>query len=163
MKTLIGSALAIAALTLAPSAQLERGDIVHPMPDSLLGGPRLISLSNGGTQALALDATINHTGELYILLGSATGIGDGFLLGNVLVPLERDPYTTQTLLGQTPHIVNGIGFLDGEGKASAAIEVPPIVAPNLVGVTLYHAYVTIAPRGPLLRFSSNPVPVEFIL
>ncbi len=163
MYKLIGTALAAVTLTLTSSAQLSRGDVIYPQPDSLQAGPRLISLATGGTQALALDATIDHTGELYVLLGSASGIGNGSLFENVLIPLVPDEYTTATLLGQTPHFVNGVGFLDENGQASAAIEVPPLDAPQLVGVSLYHAYVTIAPRGPQLRFSSNPVGLEFTL
>lgn len=116
-----------------------------------------VSLANGGTQTLELNAGPVNAGGIYFLLGSTSGQTPGFSFDGVLVPLMPDPYFTQTLAQpNVPPFSNSFGTLDGAGKATAQITLPAGSNPALAGYELHHAYVLLefAPLG--LTYSSNP-------
>lgn len=113
-----------------------------------------VSVASGGTQTLSLDAGAAHAGRIYFVAGSMAGTSPGFPLGLVTLPLNYDVYTDFTLLAANSSVlVNTLGVLDGAGKATAQIAVPPGVNPNLVGTDPHHAYTLILPQD----FTSNPV------
>lgn len=114
-----------------------------------------LSMTSGGTQHLQLDAGPSHAGRNYWILGSFTGTQPGFKIGNVTVPLVVDPYTSVTITSANSQPFSGFrGVLDSAGKATAAINVPPLA--NLAPFTLYHAFVVYDATG-TLHFASNPV------
>lgn len=117
-----------------------------PLPcpgQSLSGAPSLLSMAEGGRQVLHVQAGSEHAGRLYLFLGSASGTTPGLTLpGNVHIPLVPDPYfdLTLALLGQPPFLA-GLGLLDGDGSATAGLELPPgvLADPVLIGLRLHHA------------------------
>jgi tetratricopeptide (TPR) repeat protein len=103
------------------------------------------SLATGGTQTLFLDAGPELGGEVYLVVGSVS-TSPGFDLDEHHVPLNEDDWLHASLdLFNTSLFQNTFGFLDAQGRAQAAIGIPPFVAPELVGKELYHAFVVWAP------------------
>lgn len=127
-----------------------------------------VSASAGGIQSLSLDAGSAHAGEVYFVLGTTTGISPGFDVDGYHMPLNIDGlsgYFMYTL--RYPNSVplgSSLGFLDGDGKASAACGIPPGLDPSFVGTTLSHCFVTIDMMGPFpeLTYVSNPVALSIL-
>jgi len=122
-----------------------------------------ISVSGGGTQELTLDAGPAHAGKLYLVAGSLSGTSPGTPLPLVTVPLNQDSYLVLSITkaNQAP-FVNTFGVLDGQGRGSAAIALPPgtgIV--GLAGLTAHHAFVALDPVTAAAEFASNAVPLTF--
>ena len=131
---------------------LERG----PMPP-LVADVMSISLSAGGTQALTLSVP-SSTGELYWVLGTASGTLPGIAIEGLVVPLNYDAYTGLSLSIPNQGIFIGtLGLLDGGGGASAGIVFPAGISPALAGTQLHHAFVTI---GTSLTSACNAVPLS---
>lgn len=121
--------------------------------------PRL-SVSAGGRQDFALDAGPAHAGRYYLLAG-ATGTSPGVLLGGLAVPLNVDPWLSLSLaLANTPVYPNSLGVLDATGRAAAALVLPPLNDPSLVGQALWHAYVV--HDGQSFVHASNAVKMTFV-
>lgn len=103
-----------------------------------------ISVQLGGKQRMGIDAGNASAGELYWVLGSATGTVPGVILGaGIQLPLAVDAYFNYTLShpGGAP-LKSSIGFLDTEGRATASFGIPANTDPSLAGLTLNHAYFT---------------------
>lgn len=117
-----------------------------------------ISVGAGGTQSLALHAGTGHGGDLYLVLGTASGTAPGTPSGGVVVPLNLDSYLLYTLTGpnQGP-LVSTFGLLDAAGGGSAAIAIPAGTGSNLAGALFNHAFVTIDPATLAVSGASNPV------
>ena len=123
-----------------------------------------LTLSAGGTQSFDLDAGPAHAGRLYLLLGSSSGTVPGVPVDSVLLPLNVDNYTLFTLnsAGSGP-LQNTLGFLDAQGTASAALNVPGGLSPNLDGLTLHHAFAVLDVNGSgQAVFASNAFPLTFL-
>jgi hypothetical protein len=130
---------------------LERG-----LAPPLVADVTSISLSAGGSQGLTLSAP-SSAGEVYWVLGTASGTLPGIAIEGLVVPLNYDAYTGLTLSIPNQGIFVGtLGLLDGAGGASAAVVFPAGISPSLAGTTLHHAFVTI---GTSLTFASNAVPL----
>ena len=119
-----------------------------------------ISLAGGGAQQFALDAGAAHGGDLYVLLGSATGTGPTAVDG-VLLPLTVDPYTLFALGGGKVLYTTPAGLLDALGQGSAAFALPAGSPAGLVGLRLYHAFLAF-PLGGGADFASNHTIVDFV-
>lgn len=118
-----------------------------------------IPLGTGGRQDFALDAGTANAGRLYLLAGSY-GSEPGFQFGAVHVPLNPDSWLSMSLaLANTVVYPGSLGFLDAQGRGSAAFWLPPIADPSLVGTVLEHAFVLVGSGG--VTFASNPVRVTF--
>jgi len=105
-----------------------------------------VSFSSGGTQVLDLDAQDAAAGFGYFVLGSATGSAPGVPFGSVLLPLNPDAYTQLTVqLAGSGVFEDSVGFLDAAGRATASLHVPGGLPPTLIGLQLYHAYLTFDP------------------
>ena len=120
-----------------------------------------VSVATGGPVNMDLLAGSAHAGDWYILLGSTSGTSPGFdLLGHV-VPLNPDAYF-DFVLGHINGAIytNSFGPLDALGNGRATVNVPAGLAPALVGTTVHHAMVTIAPGFADLTSVSNPVAFE---
>ncbi len=110
-----------------------------------------------------LNAGASHAGDFYWLLGSATGTSPGWAVGTFTMPLNFDPYTVFTLKHPLdPVFTTIIGFLDGEGRGTAAFNVPAGLDPDLAGITLFHAY-ALSADSMSVNFVSNAVPVTSTL
>lgn len=129
---------------------------------SLTASPATISLAAGGTQQLTLEAGAANQGSAYLVIGSVTGTSPGFRLGSVTVPLVVDGYTVHTAFTpNTPPLTSSAGVLSASGAATASFTLPAGLASSLIGVKLYHAYVTF--DGAIaVRMASNPVVVTLI-
>ena len=123
-----------------------------------------LSLSEGGQQLLHLHAGPLHAGELYLVLGSASGTQSGLTVGEDLVlPLTPDAYT-QLTLGAHPSapLQGGLGWLDAEGEAWARFELPPGSAPQLAGLELHHAWVALGGQPAQVSLASNAMPLQLL-
>ena len=122
MKTLV--TLSVAAVVVVGSLQ-ARGDvsmgglhgsppatIVLPMENALRGSTRTIHVPAGGAQRMFLDAGPDHAGELYWIIGSASGAAPGYLADGYLVPLNQDAYTFQTVFRPNAQLKNQVGTLE---------------------------------------------------
>jgi len=126
----------------------------------LMRGAHEVSLGSGGTQDWALDAGEAHAGEVFALMGSASGSSPGVSLApGITLPLNVDAYWSFTLtkLAANPLMGASIGLLDANGRAASSFLVPAGALPPLVGLELQHAYALIS--GAFFTFASNPVAV----
>ena len=120
-----------------------------------------VSVSEGGTQTMTIDAGPEHAGKLYWVLGTLSGTSPGFELLGAHLPLNPDFYYNFTL--QHPSLfplVDTVGFLDGaNGTATAAFTQPSDGKPSVVGLLMHHAYIVLDAGS--IDFVSNPMPLEF--
>lgn len=134
---------------------LVKGD-----PRTLRRDQLTISVSNGGRQDLQLDAGPALAGYFYIL-GGSYGTSPGFPFGTLHVPLNPDPWLQLSLaLANTPVYPNSIGILDANGRANTALVLPSLHAPQLAGVSMWHAFVL--GDGVSLVHASNAVKVTLV-
>ena len=132
----------------------------HHTQRSLWADRETLSARAGGAVQFELIAGSPRAGEIYLMLGSASGTDPGFSFSGVNVPLNPDGYTASLLasLG-TGIFVTWVGTLNSAGRASADFALPPL--PFLAGLTLDHAMLTIDPATNALSLASNPVPLRF--
>lgn len=118
-----------------------------------------ISLTDGGSQELFINADPALAGQAYLVLGSRTGTVPGTPVDGFLLPLNLDMYTTNSALNAgTAPWVNTLGLLDADGQGQARIAIPAGAStPALIGLELNHAYVVIDVAGPIpsVTFASN--------
>ncbi|HKX46958.1 MAG TPA: FG-GAP repeat protein, partial [Planctomycetota bacterium] len=121
-----------------------------------------ISIAAGGSVALVLDAGPSHAGEFFLVLGSASGTVPGIPVDGQVLPLNLDAYLLLTLQGGGP-IVGGFGLLDAEGRAGAAVSLPPAaLSPTFAGTEVHHAYVAVHPAFAVVTLTSNAMPIVFV-
>lgn len=127
-------------------------------------GPRMeadvpgVSLSAGGTQTLDLNAgpTVGP-GTIYLVAGSASGTTP-FGYQGISIPLVPDAWSIFTAqAANLGPFVNTLGFLDEQGRATAAIAVPAATDGSLAGITLHHAMLGFDPGTLDLTMASNAV------
>lgn len=144
--------------------------VVTPIADStayvfdpsLLASPAELSLASGGAQSLALQAGSERAGELYLVVGSATGSVPGLSAAPIFLPLNWDAYSALSLSQAGQGIFGGtVGFLDAQGAGAAQIGIPPGSNPALVGVELRHAFLTLTSAAEL-TFASNATSLQLI-
>ncbi len=123
-----------------------------------------ISIASGGFQGLTLDAGPARAGELYVILGSASGTVPGLLLDGLVLPLNFDAYLLSTLKNFNKGAYKRtLGFLDSDGRADALIRIPAhAVAGSAAGLVLNHAFAIVDPIFGTLEFASGAVPLELI-
>ncbi len=133
-----------------------------------------ISLSEGGTQVLTVDA-LAMVGPIwqpleevigegrFVLLGGASGIVPGFSFQSHHVPVNVDAYTVALLSG-LPFLSPVFGQVDDtSGLATATFTLPPIAEPALVGFTVDHAFLLFEDEALFdLIGASNSVPVRLV-
>jgi glucose/arabinose dehydrogenase len=122
-----------------------------------------LSISQGGTQYLELNAGAGQAGNLYFVLGSASGTTPGLTVDGQNLPLNFDTYFSLSL--SSPNVTpfaNTLGVLNPQGRASARVRVPAgVLAPTTVGLTFHHAYASID-LGGTVQFTSNAVPLTLV-
>jgi hypothetical protein len=118
----------------------------------LLVDDNQVSSSTGGTVTFTLEAGSGYLNRSYLLVGSRSGRDPGTPLpgGLVTLPLNRDTFTNFVLARLNSLIFTDfLGTLDGSGKATARLNVPPI--PGMAGTSMYFAFATAFPWD----FASN--------
>ncbi|HZL99224.1 MAG TPA: S8 family serine peptidase, partial [Planctomycetota bacterium] len=100
--------------------------------------PPKLGFGAEGTWLFRLSAGAANGRQPYLILGTLSGPGTGFTLGQTHWPLSFDAYTRLCLLGPSP-IVGGAGSLDAAGEALATLTVPAAARETLAGLTLHHA------------------------
>ncbi len=140
-------------------------EVVSLREMSLSASVHEISLSDGGTQWLTLDAGPAFGGRTYLLFGSLSGIVPGLPLDvGVHLPLNFDGYSSATAANPNlPPMVNSAGVLDGAtGVGLAGFQLPAGTDPGLAGFVLDHAFLLIPVPGQWFDFASNSVPVRLV-
>ncbi len=130
---------------------------------SLWADTRQLSVTGGQIDFHPLFGS-GHAGEIYLLLGSASGTAPGTTLpGGVILPLNFD-YLSGAMAAQfnTGMFQNTIGLLNTAGGGSSSIGVPPGArAPALAGLQLHFAYAVFdSALAPV--WASNAVPVTIV-
>ncbi len=131
-----------------------------PGPGSLELDRDEVSLSAGGSVRFTLDAGLSRKGRAYLLLGSMTGTSPGIPLPGkgLTLPLVLDSFTLLTALTGNSGTFRGFaGFLDGNGRASASLVIPPGTS-GLAGGKFFFAYTLLSP----FDFVSRPVAVRLV-
>lgn len=127
----------------------------------LMHGDTLIFASTGGAQTYEVRVGPALAGDVFLVLGSVTGSSPGTPLGGgVTLPLVVDAYTLQTAALNAP-ILPPFGLLGPDGEGSSVYYATQAVASSFVGVTAYHAVLTID----VFTFavtSTNAVAVELV-
>ena len=94
--------------------------------------------SDAGAVPFTLNRGAGEAGRAYHLLGTTSGTTPGLDLGSVLLPLNRDRFFQFTYLSPGPPAFPGSqGLLDGDGRAEAALVLPPVAWSSLVGERLH--------------------------
>lgn len=99
-----------------------------------------------GRQRLVLERGVAHAGHPYWLAGSMSGTSPGLRFRGQRIPLNLDGYFRSCL--RSPNagwFTNNLGRLDGNGRATVDLRIPPEAYAALVGVTLHHAFMEFAP------------------
>ncbi|MHC4944911.1 MAG: right-handed parallel beta-helix repeat-containing protein, partial [Planctomycetota bacterium] len=128
---------------------------VHPLETETF----FISEAIGGTVDFALDSGEGNGHRVYIVLGSLSNTAPGTPLpgGLEMLRLNWDSFTDLVFgLLNTQFFSGFLGTLDGNGQATAQLNVPPV--PGLAGTTMYYAYCLNSP----FDFVSNPIPIEIV-
>lgn len=147
-------------------AGATRGFLLTPedVPDALpmVADPDELSLSAGGQQSWTIRGGLPNGGQLYLVLGSASGTTPGLALGGgVVLPLAADAYLGFSFkkANQGP-FVDTFGVLDATGRASAAFAVAPGSDPALAGLALFHAFAVLDATTLAALFAGNGVSVS---
>lgn len=130
---------------------------------SLSGSATELSLLSGGLVRLELDAGAAHAGEVYIVLGSASGTVPGLSYLGFKLTLNPDPYFFQTL--NEPSVLplfQSIGNLDADGTAETIFLLPPGLDPILSGLLLHHAAAVLDPTSLAPEFTSTAFPLQIL-
>ena len=108
------------------------------------------------------DAGPERAGQSFFMLGSGVGTSPGVPLSAGVLPLVPDPYTFLTAsLSATPPLSAGLAPLDAQGRAVVTLTSAPSWPQDLIGATVYHAFVTLDLTAPELdvTFVSNAASV----
>lgn len=125
--------------------------------------PSIIDLTNGGAANFSLDAGPAFAGKLYFLLGSGSGTSPGVSAG-IELPLNFDSYLLLTLNNPNALIQNSLGFLDGNGHATAKLPFPAGAYVGFAGSHFDHAYIVFDIPGTTLALDvSNPIGIDLEL
>ena len=104
-----------------------------------------VSMATSGAVNFALDAGTTRAGQLYLLLGSASGTQPGMPVNSkVTIPLNYDAFSALGLAAlNTPIFSSFLGSLDKSGRAQATLALPPLGMPS-TGIRLDFAYLLFA-------------------
>ena len=140
-----------------------RVDSATPTYPLFTASPATISVSAGGAQDFGIQGGAIRAGHTYLVLGSASGTTPGFAALHWHLPLNvPDSYLGFTLGSpNNPVLVNTLGSLDASGAGTAHLVLPPGQDPALVGLTLWHACLTMNRFG-ITGISNTATQVDFV-
>lgn len=135
--------------------QVSRSQFVADRPS--------ISMRTGGAQRYTIDGGTSRAGQIYFVLGSASGTSPGLPLGLWTLPLNGpDPYLGFTLSSPNTQVhVATFGVLDQNGRANARLELTGPQPGAIAGLALHHA-VAFFDGGGRITGISDPVRVDFV-
>jgi hypothetical protein len=141
---------------------LSRAAIVRVRIAPLTGTPGTISESLGGLQSLRLNAGPAHAGQIYVVIGGASGTMPGANFGPFHVPLNLDAYTTFTLANvNVGPFVNTFGILDANGRGTAGIQLPGGLV-GVAGLVVHHTFGVVDGSNNLLFVSDEAARLEIV-
>ncbi|MFH1998091.1 MAG: M28 family peptidase [Planctomycetota bacterium] len=159
----------ILRFTLASDSYVERGgwniDDLHV--GTIAAGDRstlspsevFIKISTGATIDFALNGTSALASRIYVLLISGSGTSPGSPVGSVVLPLNWDLFTDLCFNNLNSYFFsNFLGYLNGDGEATASLNLPVISEPTAIGVVLDFAWATLNP----IDFASDAVSVTLV-
>jgi hypothetical protein len=115
----------------------------------------------GGSTRLRVLAGSAHAGEIYWILGSASGNTPGVDLLGVHLPLNFDTYMLLTLTQPgSPGLVGFLGTLDTDGRGDATLTIPSDPNGVLSGVTASHVALVGIPGAPAASLVTNLLDVN---
>lgn len=136
----------------------DRDSTIAP---SLSSNTSAVSITNGGSQTLAINVGVGSAKTGYWVAGSVTGTEPGIPLGHVLLPLRYDVYTAYTVAApNSPVLSSSRGVLDENGQGEATFHVPRGLPAVAMGVSIHHAFITYT--GTTILGASNPVSVKLV-
>jgi len=104
-----------------------------------------LSATTGGVVELTVDFPASIAGTPYGILISNTGTGPSVFRG-ASIPLVQDALFRDIVAGNYPSIIQGgFGLLDTDGDALAILDLPPLLASNLVGSTRWFGAISLNP------------------
>lgn len=126
-----------------------------------------LSVSAGGVQTFQVQSPVTGAFQLFILMGSTSGVSPGIPIDGHTLPLNLDAYLLFTL--QSPSslpLSSSLGVLLSSGAPAhaPAFTLPPASDASLIGMTIHHAYAQYqhALLGGNVVYTSNPVPLTFL-
>ena len=130
-------------------------------PLALTADEHLVSLATGGGQSLEVRFGAAMANATYLVLGSISGTEPGVVVAGQPVLLNPDAWFLFTAGNPNSVVLPGsFGLLDADGRASAAIAIPPVAEPALVGLRFDHAAIAI--DGSAVVAASNAVPLTLV-
>jgi hypothetical protein len=134
-----------------------RNEITWPI---LAANVHKVPEATGGAVDLTLTAGVTNANRNYLIVGGTSGTSPGLPLpgGSATLPINWDGFShlEMSLLNTYPFL-NFLGSLDGQGKAYAQFNVPPLPG-GCAGVKFYFAFCLNSP----FDFTSNPVTIEIV-
>lgn len=151
-------------LATIPNAQITTGLNRMRLLRSLVADVPSVSLTAGGNVQFDLRQGADRAGMTYFLVGTAAGTTPGIQLNPFFkLPLNYDDYTFLTITQPNTFLANSFATLDGDGRGSATLTVPPAFDPTLAGVVVHHAFVVYdLPTSTDVVGVSNPVQFELV-
>ncbi|MCZ6596369.1 MAG: CHRD domain-containing protein, partial [Planctomycetota bacterium] len=121
-----------------------------------------LSVSNGCSQRLFLDAGPANAGATYWVVGTLSGTTPGVVApGGILVPVNPDFYFDHTIDNPNqPPMTLSLATLDANGQATCTFTFPAGAFPTLAGMTMHHAFALIDFGAGSATFASNAVPLD---
>ncbi len=117
-----------------------------------------LSLSAGGAQNFTACAGPEDANRIFVFTGTVGPTTPGFPFQGFVIPITFDFYTIFLLNSASTPFGSTLGFLDPEGKGTAAWTIPPNFDPTLAGITANHCYVVLDAFFQLADVS-NPWPL----
>ena len=128
-------------------------------PATMSANVHEISISAGGLHVLDIDFGPGSANRPYLVIGTASGTGGSYDHFGATIALQSDAYVSfTTSRSNTNFLQNTRGLLDGQGRATAAVNFTPGVYVAFIGTTLHHMAVL---HNPIDR-TSNPVPLRLV-
>ncbi|MFT6082668.1 MAG: hypothetical protein ACJAQZ_004749, partial [Planctomycetota bacterium] len=105
--------------------------------------PSSVSTISGGLINVFVDAGPAAAGHTYLVLASLSGGSPGFIWGpGYPVPLNIDALTNYVVTSPNGGLMsNGLGSLNGLGRATARLQWPPQVLSFLAGLPIQWSFV----------------------
>jgi hypothetical protein len=126
---------------------------VVPGTPSLTIDSRQFPARLGGIINLSLNAGPARAGRLYLIVATLSGTAPGTPLGAITVPLNADPFTNVVLaFTPSPMFAGFFGNLDGQGQASAQMNMLGVFNQSWAGTRMHFAYILFP-----FDYASNPV------
>lgn len=124
---------------------------------------RFVEAGKASTHYMLLRTGPSNAGAVYFVVGSGDATLTPSTVAGVRLPFAFDAYSQLTFVQAN----NGpfgatFGVLDGQGAATATIDLVGSLTSSLAGVTLYHATAVIDPTGAIPVQVVGPTPLVFV-